>query len=122
MKEFVQNMNKEILSNIEWRLKNEGMEDSYKIMNILNDKLNESFEELDQLINHFKIKMINNTSHSCEYLPKQLLYEFADSLIRLTALKQKLSSDLETVSSENDIAIITKSYNFKWAKYTEEII
>jgi len=40
----------------------------------------------------------------------------------LTALKQKLSLDLETVSSESDIALITKTGNLKWIKYTEETI
>jgi len=55
-------------------------------------------------------------------MPRQLLCDLADSLIKLIALKQKLSYDLETVSSENDIASITKSENLKWAKYTDEIV
>ena len=55
-------------------------------------------------------------------MPRQLLCDLAGSLIKLTALKQKLSYDLETVSSENDIAVITKSENLKWAKYTDEIV
>ncbi|MDO5809802.1 MAG: hypothetical protein Q4Q37_01805 [Methanobrevibacter sp.] len=40
----------------------------------------------------------------------------------LTALKQKLTPDLKTVSSESDNALITKAGNLKWIKYTEEII
>ena len=62
------------------------------------------------------------TSSCCEYLPRQLLCDLTDSLIKLTALKQKLSLDLETVSSESDIALITKTDNLKWIKYSEEII
>lgn len=39
-------------------------------------------------------KIIEDTSDSCEYLPRQLLCDFIDILVKLTVIKQKLSLDL----------------------------
>ena len=50
-------------------------------------------------------------------MPLPIICSLADYLIKITALKQKLSSELETVSSETDIAIVTKVNNFKWEKH-----
>ena len=125
-KEYIRNFinltNSDLITNMEDYLKNERIADSKKIINNLKRELNKYSIELEQYITLYKNNMINYTSNCCEYMPRQLLCDLADSLIKLTALKQKLSYDLETVSSENDIAVITKSENFKWAKYTNEIV
>lgn len=88
----------------------------------LKNELKINLIDLETYIKTYKLDTLINTSNSCEYMPRQLLCDLADSLIKLTALKQKLSYDLETVSSENDIAVITKSENLKRAKYTDEIV
>lgn len=112
----------EILMNMEWYLKDKNYENSQDILEVLKKELNNKFFDLTQTIDTFKLDTLEYTSNSCEYVPRQLLCDFADSLIKLTALKQKLSLDLETVSSESDMALITKTGNFKWIKYTNEIV
>lgn len=107
---------------MEWYLENENIDKKEKIMSVLKNELNGTYNDLNKYIDFFKLDILNYTSNSCEYLPRQILCNLADSLIKLTALKQKLSIDLETVSSENDIALITKVNNLKWVKYTNEII
>ena len=91
-------------------------------MEALAEELNSRFLDFTEIIKNFKLDGIEYTSHSCEYVPRQLLCDFADSLIRLRALKQKLSLDLETVSSESNMALITKTDNFKWVKYNKKIV
>lgn len=51
-----------------------------------------------------------------------ILCDLAEHLIKLTGLKQKISSELETVSIETDVSQITKSNNFKWIKRNSEKI
>ena len=114
--------NEEILINVEWYLKNNNIRNSEEILKVLKNELKSRFLDLTETIDNYKLNMIEDTSYSCEYVPRQLLCDFADSLIKLTALKQKLSLELETVSSESDIALITKASNFEWIKYNDEII
>ena len=54
-------------------------------------------------MNFPKLNALYEASESADYLPKIILWDLADYLIKLTALKQKLSSDYETVSSETEI-------------------
>ena len=122
IKNHILDTNDEILLNMEWYLKEKNFENSPEILEALNEELNSRFDDLTEIIKNFKLNMIEDTSYSCEYVPRQLLCDFADSLIKLTALKQKMSLDLETVSSESDMALITKTDNFKWIKYNEEIV
>ena len=122
LKYSITNSFKEIKENIAWFLKNKNIEDTDNILSVLDLELKDSYDILEKIINNYKEDAIKDTSDACEFIPRQLICEFADSLIKLTALKQKLSLDLETVSSETDIALITKTDNFKWVKYTDEII
>ena len=122
IKSHIRDTDEEILMNMEWYLKDNDFENYKDILEVLKKELNNKFFDLIQTIDTFKIDMLEDTSYSCEYVPRQLLCDFADSLIKLTALKQKLSLDLETVSSESDMALITKTGNFKWIKYNEEIV
>ena len=114
--------NEEILQNVEWFLKDNDFENYQEILEVLKKELDSRFIDLTEIIKNFKLNMIEDTSYSCEYVPRQLLCDFADSLIKLTALKQKLSLDLETVSSESDMALITKTMNFKWIKQNDGIV
>ncbi len=119
---YVDDANKEIINNMEWYLTDNNFENRTEIIEALKNEFDSRFLDLNNSINNFKLDSIQYTSSCCEYLPRQLLCDFADSLIKLTALKQKLSLDLETVSSESDIALITKANNLKWIRYTEEIV
>lgn len=122
IKSHMRETDEEILRNMEWYLKDNDFENYKEILEALEEELDGRFFDLTQTIDTFKLNTLEYTSNSCEYVPRQLLCDFADSLIKLTALKQKLSLDLETVSSESDIALITKTENFKWIKYNEEIV
>jgi len=122
IKNFVKSSNNELIKNMESYLKKEDVKNYEQIMFRLKNELKINLIDLETYIKTYKLDTLINTSNSCEYMPRQLLCDLADSLIKLTALKQKLSYDLETVSSENDIAVITKSENLKWAKYTAEIV
>ena len=119
---YVEDTNEEIIHYMEWYLNKKNFENRKEILQTLKNEFESRFTDLSSSINNFKFDSLEYTSSCCEYLPRQLLCDFADSLIKLTALKQKLSLDLETVSSESDIALITKSNNLKWIRYTEEIV
>ena len=71
---------------------------------------------MNEHIEKFKYDSIDETSKSTEYLPKLIHWDLANHLIKLTALKQKLSSDYETVSSETEIAFVSKPNNFEWVQ------
>ena len=43
-------------------------------------------------------------------------WDLANQLIKITALKQKFSSEIENVSSETEIVHISKKYGLKWIK------
>lgn len=49
-------------------------------------------------------------------LPKEQLAEMAESLVSLTALKRRVSSQEETVGGPTDVALITKGDGFIWIK------
>lgn len=122
IKNYINDTNEEIINNMEWYIADKDFENKKELLETLRNELDSRFIDLSNSINEFQLDSIEYTSSCCEYLPRQLLCEFADSLIKLTALKQKISLDLETVSSESDIALITKVNNMKWIRYTEEIV
>ena len=43
-------------------------------------------------------------------------------MIHITALKQKLSSEVESVGGESDVAMISKWNNFQWIKHENRIV
>ena len=49
-------------------------------------------------------------------LPKEQLAEMAESLVSLTALKRRVSSQEETVGGPTDVAVITKGDGLIWIK------
>lgn len=78
--------------------------------------LENSLQDLSKNIETYKSDSMNQVLESVRYLPTWILCDLADHLIKLTALKQKLSSEVETVSRETHVAGITKIDNFKWLK------
>jgi hypothetical protein len=49
-------------------------------------------------------------------LPKDELAHLAESLVALTSLKRRVSSDAETVGGPIDVALISKGDGFVWIK------
>ena len=80
---------------------------------VANDSLNSSFVDfLDQL----KQDHANPILASISALPKDELSNLAESLIKITSIKRKVQSDLETVGGPIDVAIITRGDGFIWTK------
>ena len=78
-----------------------------------NDSLNSSFIDfLDQL----KQDHADPILASISALPKDELSNLAESLIKITSIKRKVQSDLETVGGPIDVAIITRGDGFIWTK------
>ena len=51
---------------------------------------------------------------SIESMPNKEIADMCESLIKITSLKRKISSNLESVGEPIDIAIITKGDGFIW--------
>ena len=63
-----------------------------------------------------------SASKSIEFIPNKLLCILSDEIIRLTALKQRISFEEEYVSMNSHISLMTKANGFKWVKLDDEII
>ncbi len=61
---------------------------------------------------HFSQPIVNVVAT----LPKEQLAEMAESLVSLTALKRRVSSEEETVGGPTDVALITKGDGLIWIK------
>lgn len=80
---------------------------------LANNDLSNSFEVfLDQLKQDHSEPILD----SILSLPKEELSNLAESLIKITSLKRKVQSDLETVGGPVDVAIITRGDGFIWTK------
>lgn len=55
-------------------------------------------------------------------VPTNLIYDLVKTMIHITALKQKLSSEVESVGGESDVAMISKWNNFQWIKHENRIV
>lgn len=86
----------------------------------------DSIENLDltEIIKEYKnelykvkqLKQIDPTVQTVAILSKEDLAEMAESLIYLTYLKRRISSDEESVGGPIDVAIISKGDGFIWKK------
>lgn len=59
---------------------------------------------------------INPVLNIVASLPKIDLAEMAEALVNLTAFKQHVSADAETVGGPTDVAVISKGDGFIWVK------
>lgn len=87
------------------------------------NEINKFSEKNQLLLNQFNQfidgLMINNLFpiyKSIGALPFDELSNLCESLIKVTSLKRKVQSDLETVGGDVDVAIITKGDGFIWTK------
>lgn len=70
-------------------------------------------EGMDQFIRESYIdKLVNTVS----YLSKEDLADMAESLVRMTYLKRRITSEEESVGGPVDVAVITKGDGFIWLK------
>jgi hypothetical protein len=69
-----------------------------------------------KLFEHRDKKHVDPIVTTVSYLNKEGLIELAESLVNITSLKRKTSSEVETVGGPVDIALITKGDGFKWIK------
>ena len=120
--EHIEKTNQIILKKLKSKLKKENIDSEDKIIRILEIILNEEFNELNNIFNYFRVESMNETSKSIEFIPNNLLCILADEIIRLTALKQKISSADEYVSMTSHISLMNKTNGFKWVKFNDEII
>lgn len=116
LKDYVKVSNEIIIKDIRNLLEKEKINDVDQIMSICFTVINGKYSDLTQYFEDFRLDAIEKTSFGIEYLPRWLLCDLADYLIQLTALKQKISSEIESVSIEADVALMTKYDGFKWVK------
>ena len=119
---YIEKSNETFLLELAEKLHEEKYNDEQlkEILTISEKLIDKTYSKISQTIKNYKLNALNEASESADYLPKMIIWDLADYLIKLTALKQKLSSDYETISSETEIAFINKTHNFKWVKNDNE--
>ena len=82
------------------------------------EKATEAFisEWATQLSEHQRQRHIQPVIYAVEMLPKDELAAMAESLVNLTVLKRRMSTDRETVGGPIDVAVISKGDGFIWIK------
>lgn len=81
------------------------------------DAVKESGEKLHKAIdNYLKRNLWQPIIQMVTLLPKDELAHLAESLVALTSLKRRVSSDAETVGGAVDVALISKGDGFVWVK------
>lgn len=116
---YIFNANELIIENFKWNLEEEKVENVDKIIETLKKIQNTEYSKIVRYIHDFRLDALEDTTYSIENLPEWLLCLFADLLIRLTAVKQKTSSEIESVSVDTDILVMLKTDGFKWIKNYE---
>jgi hypothetical protein len=81
------------------------------------DGVNKSLEAFNEDIQKYLGRNFSNPVISMvALLPKDELAHLAESLVALTSLKRRVSSDAETVGGPVDVALISKGDGFVWVK------
>ena len=122
IKSRIKHSNEIFLLALEEKLSSENY-DSEEIKNIIsscNLYFNDAYSNICENIEKYKFKALNIISESSGYLPKRILLELATHLIELVALKQKFSSENETVSIETEGIFVSKNNGVEWIKKEHE--
>lgn len=69
-----------------------------------------------ELVNHQLETHVSPIIDTVQMLPKDELAAMAESLVNLTVLKRRVSTDRETVGGPIDVAVISKGDGFIWIK------
>lgn len=86
------------------------------ILSVVNLYFKDSYSNICENIENYKLNSLDEISESSGYLPKTILWQLASNLIEFTALKQKFSSENETVSIETEGVFLTKNNGIEWIK------
>ena len=118
--EYMENKIKEyemdVIDDFNKYLVSQNIENSDKQIKRLKQLHEKKNEHLNEEIADLKSDAIEYTSHYLERLPLDLVCLFGDYLIKSVALKQRLSDDIETISIETDICLMSNSQGFNWIK------
>ena len=111
--EIFQKYPKIIIENIESLADAEKKELEEKLVNISIEMVDKWSEEL---INYRRLYHESPVMGVVSALPKDELAAMAESLVKLTAFKRKVSLEAETVREPIDVAVISKGDGFVWIK------
>jgi len=112
--EFIELVIKQYHSFIADSIKDLNEEISQKIKTLNIEEVSQAFyQEMNKVKSELQI---NPTVETVSILSKEDLSEMAESLIYLTYLKRRISSDEESVGGPIDVAIISKGDGFIWKK------
>lgn len=121
LKDYIDDSNQVIIKNVRNLLERENIEGVEDIIEIFKNVINEEYSDFSEYFNYYRMNTVESTSFAIEYLPRWLLCDLADYLIQLTALKQKISSEIESVCMEADVTLMTKYCGLKWVKYNNRV-
>lgn len=76
----------------------------------------ESDQIVDELWDFTSKYYINPVTNTVAILPKDEMANLAESLVALTSVKRRVSSELESVGGPIDVAVISKGDGFIWIK------
>ena len=114
--------NQSIVDSFKLDIEKNNIENSDIVIELLKKAQNKEYSKIVKHIDKFRLSALIDTTYSIENLPEWLISIFADLLIHLTAVKQKTSSEIESVSIESDILIISKVDGLKWLKTEDRIL
>ena len=122
IKDLILLFNDLIIEDYRWALEKEGIDNADELSEILRNSQTNQYSKMNYYINGYRDDSLEDTTYSVQNVPPQLLSIFSSMLIQLTALKQKTSSNIESVSLSTDVLLISKTDGFKWVKnYNERI-
>lgn len=119
---YINKSNDLFLENFADKLVKEDMSNISQIVSIARDELIKEYSNMHPDILNFRLDAIEDTAYFVETLPQWLLSVFANHLIQLIAIKQKITSQIETLSITTDILILQKTKGYKWVKRDSSII
>lgn len=111
-REYLKKLKDELNSND--NLKNESLNKINQEINKFIDNC-EPYEHLKN-IKKFEDSITQPILNSIGGVPKNELSNLAESLIHITSVKRKISSDLDNVGGDIDVAIISKGDGFIWKR------
>lgn len=117
--EYINESKRTFINEFKHKLTKMKLNKTDEMLKISFELIDNIYADIGQHIENFRIQAIYNASEFTENLPRQIHWDLANHLIKLTALKQKFSTESETVSSETEIAFITKTNGFEWVKKEE---
>lgn len=115
---YIQSSNNDFINVFKEKLINQNYseEEVEKLVSCSKMLLDNAYKDVHEDFDEYRLNIIDEVSEFSEFLPKVILWDYANHLIKISALKQKFSPENETVSIETEIAHITKNNGFEWIK------